>query len=87
MKKSIIFFALILALASCKKEEVVQDEEPDTCNCGIITAESWNQQAGTFSVSIESECSGVVRQFTSDLSTYQNYSTGDRLCKNNANPW
>jgi hypothetical protein len=87
MKKITLITFAALVLFSCKKEEVTNDEDPDTCTCGIITAESWNQQSGTFSVSIESECSGVVAQFSSDLSTYQNYSIGDRLCRNNANPW
>lgn len=82
---STIFLAI--ALFACKKEQVEEPSEPDTCNCGIITAESWNQQNGTFSVSIESECSGYVATFVSDLSTYQQYGVGDRICRNGVDPW
>jgi hypothetical protein len=77
MKKTIIGFAIILSIASCKKEDVKQ------CNCGLVVSDD----VTNYSVVIRNNCSNNERTFTLQPGDWMNAYVGSNYCITNVTSW
>jgi hypothetical protein len=75
MKKVILGLAIILSIASCKKDEV--------CNCGLIL----NDDVSDYSVTIRNKCSGNERKFILEPGDWINAHVGSDYCIYNITSW
>ena len=76
MKKAIIGLAIILSIASCKKDVIV-------CNCGLIVSDD----ATDYSVVIRNSCSGNERTFYLAPGDWLNAFVGQDYCITNETSW
>jgi len=74
MKKIILLAGLVIAMASCKKEN---------CNCGVIQSDNVND----YSVVIKNSCSQNVKTFYLSESDWMNAYVGSDYCINNVESW
>lgn len=76
MKKTIIGLAIILSIASCKKDVPV-------CNCGLVV----NDDAANYSVIIRNSCSGNEKTFYLTPGDWMNAFVGQDYCITNETSW
>lgn len=76
MKKTIIGLAIILSIASCKKDNGV-------CNCGLILSDN----ASDYSVIIRNSCSGNEKKFYLTPGDWMNAFVGSNYCITNVTNW
>ena len=77
MKKVICGLAIILSIASCKKEEAKQ------CNCGIVVSDD----VTNYSVVIRTACSGNQQTFYLQAGDWMNAYVGSNYCLSNVSNW
>ena len=77
MKKVIYGLAIILSIASCKKEDVKQ------CNCGLVVSDD----ASNYSVVIRNNCSNNQQTFTLQPGDWMNAYVGSNYCLSNVSSW
>jgi len=75
MKKTIIGLAIILSIASCKKEKV--------CNCGLVVSDD----PANYSVVIRNGCSGNEKTFYLTAGDWMNAFVGSDYCITNEKSW
>jgi len=75
MKKTIYGLAIILSIASCKKEKV--------CNCGLILSDNVSDH----SVVIRNSCSGNEKRFYLTAGDWMNAFVGTDYCITNTTSW
>jgi hypothetical protein len=75
MKKTIYGLAIILSIASCKKEKV--------CNCGLILSDNVSDH----SVVIRNSCSGNEKRFYLTAGDWMNAFVGTNYCITNTTSW
>ena len=82
MKNLIIIIGIASALMSCKKEE--------KCNCGYVKDDAIEMDASNtmyYTLTVESECSGIVKKFYVSESDWYSNHVGDYTCVNNVPAW
>ena len=77
MKKVIYGLAIILPIASCKKEDVKQ------CNCGLVVSDD----VTNYSVVIRNNCSNNQQTFTLQPGDWMNAYVGSNYCITNVSSW
>lgn len=77
MKKTIYGLAIILSIASCKKEDVKQ------CNCGLVVSDN----VSNYSVVIRNNCSNNQQTFTLQPGDWMNAYVGSNYCITNVSSW
>jgi len=77
MKKVIYGLAIILSIASCKKEDVKQ------CNCGLVVSDD----VTNYSVVIRNNCSNNQKTFTLQPGDWMNAYVGSNYCITNVSSW
>ena len=77
MKKLIIGLAIILSIASCKKDAA------KVCNCGLVV----NDNASDYSVVIRNSCSGNEKKFILQPGDWMNAYVGSDYCITNVTNW
>lgn len=76
MKKTILGLAIILSMASCKKEQAV-------CNCGLVVSDN----VSDYSVVIRNKCSGNEKTFYLKAGDWMNAYVGSDYCITNVTSW
>ena len=77
MKKVIYGLAIILSIASCKKEDAKQ------CNCGLVVSDD----ASNYSVVIRNNCSNNQQTFILQPGDWMNAYVGSNYCITNVSSW
>jgi hypothetical protein len=77
MKKVILGLAIILSIASCKKESA------KVCNCGLVLSDDVTD----YSVIIRNSCSGNERKFVLQPGDWINAQVGSDYCITNIVSW
>jgi hypothetical protein len=77
MKKVIFGLAIILSIASCKKEDVKQ------CNCGLVVSDD----VSNYSVVIRNNCSNNQQTFILQAGDWMNAYVGSNYCITNVSSW
>jgi hypothetical protein len=77
MKKLIIGLAIILSIASCKKDAA------KVCNCGLVLSDN----VGDYSVVIRNSCSGNSKTFYLAAGDWMNAYVGSDYCITNVTSW
>jgi hypothetical protein len=77
MKKVIYGLAIILSIASCKKEDAKQ------CNCGLVVSDD----VTNYSVVIRNDCSGNQKTFYLQAGDWMNAYVGSNYCITNTSSW
>ena len=77
MKKTILGLAIMLSIASCKKEDVKQ------CNCGLVVSDD----VTNYSVVIRNDCSNNQKTFTLQPGDWMNAYVGSNYCITNVSSW
>ena len=80
MKKVIVGLAVMIAFASCGKEESILT--PD-CNCGLVVSD----RVSDYSVVIRSDCSGNEKRFYLQQGDWINAHPGSDYCITNSSGW
>ena len=80
MKKTILTFALLTSIVSCKKEET----EP--CNCGTIANDGIDLN-GCHWLEIRNACSGNKKKFCFDEDVWMDANVGESFCVTNEPQW
>ena len=75
MKKTIIGLAIILSIASCKKNE--------PCNCGVVQSD----RVSDYSVVIKNNCSDNEKRFYLVPSDWVNAFVGESFCITDVTSW
>ena len=85
--KKLLFILSIVSLifmsTSC-------EEEPETCNCGIVQDDALETDAnGTlhYTLTVKSECSGVNKKVYVNESDWLSNHVGDYMCITGAGTW
>jgi len=76
MKKTIIGLAIILSIASCKKEQTI-------CNCGLVVSDN----VSDYSVVIRNSCSSNEKTFYLQPGDWMNAYVGSDYCITNVTNW
>ena len=77
MKKVIYGLAIILSIASCKKEDA------KVCNCGLVVSDD----VTNYSVVIRNNCSNNQQTFTLQPGDWMNAYVGSNYCITNVSSW
>ena len=77
MKKVILGLAIILSIASCKKEDA------KVCNCGLVVSDD----VTNYSVVIRNDCSNNQKTFTLQPGDWMNAYVGSNYCITNVTSW
>jgi hypothetical protein len=77
MKKTILGLAIILSIASCKKEDA------KVCNCGLVVSDD----VTNYSVVIRNDCSNNQKTFTLQPGDWMNAYVGSNYCITNVSSW
>lgn len=77
MKKVIFGLAIILSIASCKKDDVKQ------CNCGLVLSDN----VSDYSVVIRNNCSNNQQTFYLSAGDWMNAYVGSNYCITNVSSW
>jgi hypothetical protein len=77
MKKVICGLAIILSIASCKKEDA------KICNCGLVVSDD----VTNYSVVIRNDCSNNQKTFTLQPGDWMNAYVGSNYCITNVTSW
>ena len=77
MKKTILGLAIILSIASCKKEDAKQ------CNCGLVVSDD----VTNYSVVIRNNCSNNQQTFILQAGDWMNAYVGSNYCITNVSSW
>ena len=77
MKKVILGLAIILSIASCKKEDA------KICNCGLVVSDD----VTNYSVVIRNDCSNNQKTFTLQPGDWMNAYVGSNYCITNVTSW
>ena len=79
MKKSLLIFALSVALVACNKEETKQ------CNCGTIANDGIDN--GCYWLEIRNDCTGNKKKFCFDQVVWSSAYVGSNFCVTNQGQW